>query len=81
MPQAIEQLLAADYHRVLIQPLHILNGAEYHQVLTDLRPYKERFPCMAVGRPLLTDMADYLAAVDALRPELPAPVLRTRPSC
>lgn len=72
VPQALDQLRAEGYAEVLAQPLHILNGTEYHQVLVDLKPYSARFARLALGRPLLTDLADYLAVVDALRPELPA---------
>lgn len=70
--QAIERLAAEGYQEVLAQPLHIINGTEYHLVLAGLKPYAQKFAKLAIGRPLLTHHQDYVAVVDALRPELPA---------
>lgn len=70
--QAAERLLAAGYREVLVQPLHIIHGSEYHAALTELKPYLQNFASFALGRPLLSLYADYLAVVDALRDELPA---------
>lgn len=72
VPQAIERLAAEGYQEVLVQPLHIINGTEYHLVLAGLKPYTQKFAKLAIGRPLLTHYQDYVAVVDALRPELPA---------
>ena len=69
--QAAEQLLNEGYTEVVVQPLHILNGSEYHQVLKDLRPCAQKFAHLSIGQPLSTDFADYLAVVNALQPELP----------
>jgi len=69
--QAAEKLLAEGYTEVLAQPLHILNGTEYHQVLVELKPYAAKFVRLSIGSPLLTDLDDYLSVVEALRPELP----------
>ena len=70
--QAVEKLLAEGYEEVLAQPLHIINGAEYHLVLKELRPHAEKFAKFSIGFPLLTHHRDYVAVVDALRAELPA---------
>lgn len=70
--QAADKLIIEGYTEVLAQPLHILNGVEYHQALTDLRPYAPQFSRLSIGRPLLTDLPDYTSVVNALRPELPA---------
>ena len=69
--QAAEKLVAEGYTEVLAQPLHILNGMEYHQVLMELKPYAAKFAHLSIGNPLLTDLDDYRLVVDALRPELP----------
>ena len=70
--QTAEKLLRDGYTEVLAQPLHILNGTEYHQALTELRPFTQKFTRLTIGSPLLTELSDYHSVVDALRPELPA---------
>lgn len=72
VPEVLDQLLVEGYTEVLAQPLHILNGLEYHQVLANMKPFAGRFARLSVGRPLLTDLTDYTDVVDALRSELPA---------
>lgn len=71
VPRAMQRLLAEGFQEVLAQPLHILNGAEYHLVLTDLKPYAPLFARLAIGSPLLTHHQDYVAVVDALREVFP----------
>lgn len=70
--QAVEKLHAEDYEEVLAQPLHIINGTEYHLVLKELKPRAGKFEKLSIGFPLLTHHRDYVAVVDALRAELPA---------
>jgi sirohydrochlorin cobaltochelatase len=70
--QAVEKLLAEGYTEVLAQPIHVINGTEYHLVVKELRPYSGKFAKFSIGFPLLTHHQDYVAVVDALRAELPA---------
>ncbi len=69
--EAVEKLIADGYQEVLAQPLHIINGMEYHLVLTDLKPYAQVFTRLAIGSPLLTRHQDYVDVVDALRKVFP----------
>lgn len=68
---AVGKLLAEGYQEVLAQPLHIINGSEYHLVLTDLKPYTQAFTRFAIGSPLLTSHQDYVAVVHALHALFP----------
>jgi sirohydrochlorin cobaltochelatase len=70
--QAVEKLLAEGYTEVLAQPLHVINGTEYHLVVKELKPHAGKFAKFSIGLPLLTHHSDYVAVVDALRAELPA---------
>ncbi len=70
--QAVEKLHAEGYTEVLVQPLHVVNGAEYHLVVKELKPHAAKFRKLSIGFPLLTHHRDYAAVVDALRAELPA---------
>ena len=69
--QAVEKLLAEGYSEVIAQPLHVINGTEYHLVLRELKPRAGQFEKFAVGVPLLSHHRDYLAVVEALRAEFP----------
>ena len=54
VPQALERLLAEGCTDVVVQPTHVMNGEEYHKLLTQAEPYRARFARMSFGRPLLT---------------------------
>lgn len=59
------------YTEVLAQPLHILNGTEFHQAMGDLQSLAGVFTRLSIGAPLLTDLDDYLATVAAIKTILP----------
>ena len=79
VPQALERLLAGGCTDVVVQPTHVMNGEEYHKLLTQAEPYRARFARMAFGRPLLTAAEDYAALGRALMEALPAQ--RRTPPC
>ncbi len=69
--QAAEKLHQEGYRDVLAQPLHVLNGSEYHSLLRDLAPFAEKFDTLSVGSPLLSSSDDYLSLVEAMADEMP----------
>jgi sirohydrochlorin cobaltochelatase len=71
--EAIEKIYQAGYREVLAQPLHMLNGEEFHDLVHDLAPYARKFEKLSIGNPLLSSPGDYLALVDAVVGALPAP--------
>lgn len=65
--EALERLLAEGVRDVVIQPLHILPGEEYHRkILRGVRPFRDKFRSFALGRPLLYSLQDYEELLDAL---------------
>ena len=64
--EAMERLVADGVKKVVVQPTHVMNGAEYDDVMAEIAPYAEKFDVMAVGAPLLTTHEDYEAVIDAL---------------
>ena len=59
------------YTDVLIQPTHVLNGAEYDKQAAQAAPFRDRFDRLVLGRPLLTREDDYKEVVRAMLPDLP----------
>ena len=70
--QAIEKIYKDGYSEVLVQPLHVMNGEEYHSLLVELNPYMDKFAKFSMGSPLLSSHEDYVAAIEALDEEMPA---------
>ena len=70
--EAIEEIYAEGYGEVLVQPLHVINGAEYHDLKNELAPYADKFAKFSLGSPLLTHSADYVSMVEAVAAQLPA---------
>ena len=71
--QAIEKIYTEGYGEVLVQPLHVITGEEYHDLIKALAPYEKKFAKLVIGQPLLSSADDYkamVAAVSAVMPEL-----------
>lgn len=64
--EAMEKLVADGVKKVVVQPTHVINGAEYDDVLAELAPFADRFDTLAIGAPLLTTAEDYELVIDAL---------------
>ena len=70
--EAIEKLETEDFEEVIIQPLHIIPGIEYERILRTVERFKDKFRIISVGKPLLYEEEDFIAAVEALKTHLPA---------
>lgn len=64
--EAMDRLVSDGVTKVVIQPTHVMNGAEYDDVMAEIAPYADKFEVMAVGAPLLTSYEDYEAVINAL---------------
>lgn len=64
--EAIEKLVDDGVKTVVIQPTHVMNGAEYDDVMAEIAPYADQFEGFAVGAPLLTSIEDYEKVAEAL---------------
>ena len=67
--EAMDKLVADGVKKVVIQPTHVMNGAEYDDVMAEIAPYADQFEGFAVGAPLLTGVEDYEAVTEALLAE------------
>jgi len=72
--QALQAMLQEGFTEVIVQPLHIIPGEEYHEkVLQPAQAMAGHFTKLLVGRPLLTTINDYKEVVTALHSHLVAP--------
>lgn len=69
--EALESCIKKGIRRVIIQPTHLILGEEYHKMLDQIRPFRDQFESLKVGRPLLTDVDDYRAVVQAFTQAYP----------
>ena len=71
VPAALERLVGEGYTDLLLQPTHVVNGAEYHKMLQQAELFRDRFDRLVVGAPLLTAAEDYLDLGRVLMEVLP----------
>lgn len=71
VPQAMERLVKDGVKDVVVQPTHVMNGAEYDEMTAALAPYADKFASFKVGSPLLTAADDYKELIAEITAELP----------
>lgn len=64
--EALKKLYEEGYSKVIVQPLHIINGSEYHDTLVICHKYRKGFEHFSVGTALLNTTADYKQVADIL---------------
>ena len=72
--EALEQLAAAGFADVLVQPTHLLSGEELERTRETVRSFAGRFENLSMGEPLLSCPADIAAmarAVEGIYGDLP----------
>ncbi|MBQ4495986.1 MAG: sirohydrochlorin cobaltochelatase [Spirochaetaceae bacterium] len=53
MKQALERAVANGVKNLVVQPTHLMRGAEYDELVSALNDYKDKFESVAVAEPLL----------------------------
>jgi len=70
--QALDRLSQEGFSEVVVQPLHIITGTEYNEMVEVVAEYNDgRFDSLTMGRPILTGIEDYEMAAEALSEQLP----------
>lgn len=69
--EALEALRAQGVRELLVQPTFLLRGREYDMLMRQLGDAAQWFPCIRVGRPLLSAAEDYLALAAELARRFP----------
>ncbi|MFY9411357.1 MAG: sirohydrochlorin cobaltochelatase [Dethiobacteria bacterium] len=70
--KALERLKNEGFTHVVVQPLHILPGYEYHKIKDVVMEFTRRrtFKSLLLGEPLLYNNKDYPVVVEALKTQL-----------
>lgn len=69
--EALQKLQQEGYTDVILQPLHIIAGLEFHDVVKMAKPFESGFQSLKIGSPLLAATEDYLKVAEALKAHLP----------
>lgn len=71
--EALNDLKEKNYSSVIIQPLHVMNGAEYDELVGGTKKFVEEkaFDELKISKPLLTSVEDYKETVASLEVQLP----------
>ncbi|WP_432665947.1 sirohydrochlorin cobaltochelatase [Wukongibacter baidiensis] len=69
--EALTKLKNEGFSEVYIQPLHVINGSEYDDIVAEASEFEDAFDKLVLGRPLLTSVEDYRKVVQALAEEMP----------
>lgn len=64
--EALERAVANGVKNLVIQPTHMMDGFEYHDVVREAAQYEGAFSSISIGAPLLTSDADFLAVANTL---------------
>jgi sirohydrochlorin cobaltochelatase len=64
--EALTKLKKDDFKIVIIQPLHIIPGKEYHEIFESVQEHKKFFNKILIGKPLLNSIEDYDLVINAV---------------
>ena len=69
--EALDELKKENYGTVVVQSLHVMNGAEYDDMMAIVSEYEKDFASIKVGKALLTSHEDYEKTILALADNFP----------
>ncbi|MBO6137862.1 MAG: sirohydrochlorin cobaltochelatase, partial [Lachnospiraceae bacterium] len=65
MEQALERAVSNGVKNLVIQPTHLMHGAEYDELNAALDKYKDKFETVAVAEPLLGEVGNDATVINA----------------
>lgn len=71
--EAMEALKKESYGKIIVQPLHIMNGAEYDEMVEVIKEYENDFTEIIISKALLSSIQDYTDMVEALATQFETP--------
>jgi sirohydrochlorin cobaltochelatase len=70
--QALTKLHEEGFSEVIVQPLHVIPGEEFHDLVKTVNAFRSSFDKLVVGLPLLATTDDMMNAAAALKTQMPA---------
>lgn len=64
--EALERAEKNGVKNLVVQPTHLMNGLEYHDVVDEVAQYSDAFEKVAIGEPLLTSDEDFKEVMKAI---------------
>lgn len=64
MQQALDRAVASGVKNLVIQPTHLMHGAEYDELAEAVEEYKDKFESVAVAEPLLGEVGSDASAIN-----------------
>ena len=58
MDQALERAVANNVKNLVVQPTHLMHGAEYDEMTEAIDEYKDKFESVAIAEPMLGEVGD-----------------------
>lgn len=58
MEQALERAVANGVKNLVVQPTHLMHGAEYDEMVEAIDGYKDKFESVAIAEPMLGEVGD-----------------------
>lgn len=65
MEQALERAVAGGVKNLVVQPTHLMHGAEYDELVAALDKYRGKFESVAVSEPLLGEVGSDATVINA----------------
>lgn len=65
MDQALDRAVANGVKNLVVQPTHLMHGAEYDELMETVEAYKDQFASVKVAEPLLGEVGDDETVVNA----------------
>lgn len=65
MEQALERAAANGVKNLVLQPTHLMHGAEYDEMMDTLEQYRDKFETIAVAEPLLGKVGNDATVINA----------------
>ena len=65
MEQALERAVTNGVKNLVIQPTHLMHGAEYDEMMETVNEYRDRFETVAVAEPLLGEVGNDASIINA----------------
>ena len=64
MQQALDRAVANGVKNLVVQPTHLMHGAEYDEMIEAIEAYREHFDTIAVAEPMLGEMGDDASVIN-----------------